>query len=109
MQFRATIDQSWFSTKIIFETDTQSILKKSNSLAVELLRGSDTEGKRLIVTFKQQNSLPRVPTDEQEFLGTALFMVSEDGLLLEGAYWNNRTWDRGLNTAGVIRMRRIAS
>lgn len=106
LHFCATIDQGWFSTKVTLVSDGQSILKSSNTLFVQLLPASDMEEKRIAMTFKQQNSPPRVATDQQEFFGSAILVVSEHGQSMEGQYWNNRSWDRGLNAAGVVRMRR---
>lgn len=47
-------------------------------------------------------------TDSTSHNGAALLDIVDDekGLRMVGAYWTNRNWKQGLNTAGIIRLTR---
>ena len=110
LKFQATIEQNWFSTKVSINPSSNSLLQSSSTISVDLIPSNETDGKRLAYTYKQANKQtnmhPRSPTDEHEFFGSALLLVSEDGQQLTGKYWTNRLWDRGLNAAGLITAKR---
>lgn len=48
------------------------------------------------------------PTDDSKFDGAAKLMISfeKDEIILKGTYWTNRAWQRGLQTAGRIELKR---
>lgn len=103
--FRTKITQTWFSTKVEFLGDEGSILDHSMTLSVELLRATETDPKRVIWVYRQQNKQgsgkPLSLADEAQFFGAAVMRVGDDGKL-NGHYWTNRSWQRGLNAAGTI-------
>lgn len=103
--FRAKIHQSWFSTQVEFLGDDSSVLDTSRTLSVELLGKTETEPQQVAWVYRQWNKqgINRKPNlaDEANFLGAALMRVTEDGGL-KGHYWTNRSWERGLNAAGII-------
>ena len=49
------------------------------------------------------------PTDDSKFDGAAKLMISFEGdeIMLKGTYWTNRAWQRDLQTAGRIELRRL--
>lgn len=103
--FRTKITQSWFSTKVEFIGDEGSVLDHSLTLSVELLQETETDPKRVVWVYRQQNKQSATKqlslTDEAEFYGAAVMRVCDDGQL-KGHYWTNRSWQRGLNAAGAI-------
>lgn len=108
--FRTKISQSWFSTRVDFLGDEGSIIDHSLTLSVELLQETETDPKRVAWIYRQQNKQGAgnqlLLTDEAQFLGGAVMRVCEDGSL-KGHYWTNRSWQKGLNAAGVITGNRI--
>lgn len=104
-EFTVRIKQSWFSTIVEFLGDDGTVLDHSRSLAVELLQETETEPKRIVWTYRQQNKQGAGSqlslSDEAQFLGAAVMRVEESGAL-NGHYWTNRSWQKGLNAAGVI-------
>lgn len=102
------IEQNWREVKVTVKPTGQSVLQVSKTLSVDLLAANELDGKRLAWTFKQTNKQPRAHSDVESFLGSALLEVSDDGRTLEGHYWNNRSWDRGLNPAGTIIGHRVS-
>lgn len=106
-KFRADIDQSWLSTKVKFKKHNHSELNNSRTISAELLKGNDGDEKRIAWIFEQENKLPSADTDVQGFLGSALLTLGSDYKTMEGLYWTNRNWERGLNTAGLIYARKI--
>ncbi|MEO0385805.1 MAG: hypothetical protein AAF234_19895 [Pseudomonadota bacterium] len=105
--FDVNIKQEWSGVQIEFEPTTDSVLENSRTLSVELLPSNETYRKRIAWTYLQKNKQPRLPTDEQEFFGSALLELSDDANEMSGKYWTNRSWDRGLNAAGLITARRV--
>lgn len=110
LKFKAKIKQTWFTTRVEFLADDGSALKHSGTLSVELMNQTETEPKRVAWVYRQQNkqgaSVPLALSDEAYFLGAA-FMHITDSQELEGHYWTNRAWHRGLNAAGTISGKRI--
>ena len=104
-KFRAKIRQTWFNTSVEFLGDDGTVIDHSLSLSVELLQETETDPKRVVWVFRQQNKQgagsKRNLTDEATFLGAAVMRVTENGELT-GHYWTNRSWRHGLNAAGVI-------
>ena len=77
-----------------------------NALAVELLPEDSEHPKRIAWVFRQENATV-AQTDERNFLGAAVLRLANNADILEGEYWNNRSWHRGLNTAGKITLHRL--
>jgi hypothetical protein len=79
----------------------------SKTVFVHLSR--DPEGGSIQIRYFYRNST-RIPShsDSAEHDGAASLNLMKDrkNLRLEGVYWNNRNWTKGLNTAGTISMRK---
>jgi SMODS-associating 2TM, beta-strand rich effector domain len=101
-EFIATIEQKWLSTEITFKHNQKTPLLNSIPLSADLIGKEGAEPKRLAMIYRQANSPLPAHTDEHSFLGAALLRVSDDGKTLQGNYWTNRSWDKGLNAAGEI-------
>lgn len=104
-KFNGRIEQSWRSTSLEIFPNPAGPLNDSRTLAVDLIQGTDSEPKRIAWVFRQTNKAQIEATDEDNFLGAALLrVISKDEL--DGYYWNNRSWRKGLNAAGLIKMTR---
>ncbi|MCC5865932.1 MAG: hypothetical protein JJU31_12480 [Wenzhouxiangella sp.] len=107
--FAVKIRQSWFRTDVEFLPNEKTPLLKSDSIAVEFLKAEN--GKKSVAWVyeqvnKQDNAQRLEVTDQARFYGSAVLDVSEDALQLQGQYWQNRSWNRGLNAAGLIVLKR---
>ncbi|MEO9612889.1 MAG: hypothetical protein ABJG86_13495 [Nitratireductor sp.] len=104
---RAKISHTWRGVSLSIDPSPSSVLLESRTLSIDLLPASQERPKRLVWLYRQVNKQPRLPTDEQKFYGSAILSVSEDGKSMDGNYWTNRSWDRGLNAAGLITAKRV--
>jgi SMODS-associating 2TM, beta-strand rich effector domain len=104
-KFRAEIDQNWQQATISVAPNPETPLRSSKTWSFDLLPRIDDQRQRVTWIFRQTNK-DVAATDEDSFLGAAVLdVLSPD--LLEGVYWNNRSWRRGLNAAGKITLRRL--
>lgn len=80
---------------------------RSQTIALRVARDPETDLVQLRYLYKNSTPAP-LKTDEQVHYGAALLNFSDrNGVQeLEGFYWTNRNWQKGLNTAGTIRLRR---
>ena len=109
--FDVKIKQSWLKTDVEFLPNDKTPLLSSETISVEFLKSEN--GKKSIAwiyeqTNKQDNTQRLAVTDQQKFHGSAVLNVNEDATELRGQYWQNRSWDRGLNAAGLIVLKRAA-
>lgn len=104
----ATIETSFF--KISLELESQGTRYQTSTLKVaELKPAVDGQRATLHYIFEGRVLEPR-PGDVTCFDGAASLSILVDGkggYALEGPTWNNRAWARGVNTAGVIRMKPV--
>lgn len=111
VSFDVNIKQSWFRTDIAFLPNNKTPLLSSETISVEFFKSEN--GKKSIAwiyeqTNKQGNDQRLAVTDQPKFYGSAVLTVKDDASELQGQYWQNRSWDRGLNAAGLILLRRAA-
>lgn len=107
--FDVKITQTWFRTDVAFLPNEKTPLLSSETISVEFFKsenGSKSVAWVYEQTNKQDNSRPLAMTDQPKFYGSAVLNVSEDATELEGQYWQNRSWNLGLNAAGLIVLRR---
>ncbi|MFC3105426.1 hypothetical protein [Salinisphaera aquimarina] len=80
----------------------------SNVISAVLEKAPSEGGFRLHYIFESHVSNPS-ETDTQKYYGAATLQLSA-GLVSDcsGDYWTNRAWFKGLNTAGRVRITRIA-
>ncbi|MFN3226607.1 MAG: hypothetical protein ACE360_10215 [Hyphomicrobiales bacterium] len=107
--FDVKIKQRWFRTDVDFLPNDQTPLLSSETISVEFFKAAN--GKKSVAwifeqTNKQDNTQRLAVTDQPKFNGSAVLTVNEDTTELQGQYWQNRSWDRGLNAAGLITLRR---
>jgi hypothetical protein len=107
--FDVKIKQLWFRTDIEFCPNQKTPLLSSHTVSVEFLKAEN--GSRSIAwvyeqSNKQGNGMPLAATDQARFYGAAVLKVNDNASELSGEYWQNRSWNRGLNAAGLIVMKR---
>jgi len=108
-RFDVKIKQTWFRTDVTFLPNEKTPLLSSETISVEFFKSEN--GNKSVAwvyeqTNKQDNSRPLAITDQPNFYGSAVLKVNEDASELKGQYWQNRSWNLGLNAAGLITMRR---
>ncbi|MEM7291120.1 MAG: hypothetical protein AAF412_12245 [Pseudomonadota bacterium] len=108
--FGVKIKQSWLRTDVVFLPNDETPLQSSETISVEYFKSES--GKKSIAwiyeqTNKQHNTQRLAITDQARFHGSAVLTVNEDATELQGQYWQNRSWNQGLNAAGLIKMKRI--
>ena len=79
----------------------------SKTVFVRATRDVEDGSVTLHYLYKNMTKLPEA-TDSDSHDGAANLCVERQGkeIWLEGVYWTNRNWHRGLNTAGRITLRR---
>ncbi len=110
VELEAVIEQTWFDISMwIYPKTADAVIKRSKTLATIPLKGSATIERELIYVFEQENDV-RAPTDDAHHMGAARLKIDRsDHRILTGEYWNNRAWQRGVNAAGRLKLRRISS
>lgn len=108
--FDVKIKQTWFRTDVAFLPNEKTPLLSSETISVEFFKFEN--GKKSVAwiyeqTNKQDNTQRLVVTDQPKFYGSAVLSVNEDATELQGQYWQNRSWDHGLNAAGLITLKRV--
>lgn len=103
-EFPARIRVGWDRAEAIFYSNELDPLKTSRTISFELMRKCATRPATVFWGFQQFNTEVD-ETDEDSFLGAAMLEVISSQELV-GTYWNNRSWRKGLNTAGRITMTR---
>lgn len=109
LSFDVSIKQSWFRTDVEFFPNESTPLLESKTVSVEFFK-AENGAKSMAWVFevrnKSKNGARLAITDEQSYLGAAKLKLSEDGCELAGEFWQNRSWHRGLNAAGLIVLKR---
>ena len=101
------IRAGWFRIHVRMETDNR--YSNSRTLSVMPERGRDGDPHAISYIF--ENSTPdAVATDSAHHRGAARLEIALDGgePILEGVVWTDRNWQKGLNTAGLLRVERIS-
>ncbi len=108
-KFEVKIKQSWFRVDVTFLPNENTPLLSSETVSVEFFK-SETGRKSIAWVYeqtnKQDNAHRLARTDQQKFYGSAVLTLNEDASELAGHYWQIRSWDRGLNAAGLLVLRR---
>ena len=89
------------------ETRSNTGYSDSETLTVGIAKHGLRNTLRLAYLYEGKTSRP-LPTDSSQHHGAAILDLDgkKDDMTLEGSYWTNRNWTKGLNTAGHIRLRR---
>ncbi|WP_298295870.1 hypothetical protein [uncultured Litoreibacter sp.] len=109
LSFDVTIKQSWFRTDVEFFPNETTPLLESKTVSVEFSKaenGTKSMAWVFEVKNKSKNGARLAISDEQNYLGAAKLTLSDDGCELSGEFWQNRSWHRGLNAAGLIVLKR---
>jgi len=81
-------------------------IKESEILIVEPFKAEGLKKCGLRYIFRQTSVTASV-TDVPSFLGAAELYFDKKTDMLEGEFWSQRSWQRAMNTAGLIRMKRV--
>lgn len=102
-----TVSISTTLTKVSMRFTANDKYSKSEVLSSTLERGEGNAPHRLYYVFRHTVADPK-PTDSPSCLGAACLEVPRERrpTVLEGEYWTNREWTKGLNTAGLVRLTR---
>ncbi|MGQ4879322.1 hypothetical protein ACOJCM_12225 [Billgrantia sp. LNSP4103-1] len=103
---KVTITSRLFSVRIKFQSNDE--YSKSTTTMVGVRRDPEHGTIELNYCYHNVTRNPEV-TDSGCHYGAARVEVHEkNGLVsLEGEYWTNRNWNKGLNTAGLIAFERL--
>ncbi|MEH6758258.1 MAG: hypothetical protein V7676_12235 [Parasphingorhabdus sp.] len=98
------IKQSLF--KITFESNLKRTGSSSHPISINLNKNHQTDNFQLVYVYNQTTPLP-LKTDESDHAGAAILTFNTDvPNKLDGPYWTKRSWQQGLNTAGMINIER---
>jgi len=100
-----TIKASLFSFRV--SAQLHSTGSKSHSLTERVSEDKRRDKFELYYVYRQETPQPEL-TDEDSHLGAATLEIDLENWCLEGAYWTKRSWRSGLNTAGLIKVKRIS-
>jgi hypothetical protein len=92
---------------VTMKLESEGSYSRSETLGVQLSRDPVSGSDRLVYVFKNDTRMAK-PTDDSSHLGAGSLDVVRVGkrIELQGSYWTNRAWPKGLNTAGAISLRR---
>ncbi|MBN8293434.1 hypothetical protein JI664_15785 [Rhodobacter sp. NTK016B] len=109
--FEVRIKQTWFRTDVEFLPNKIDPLLESKTICVEFFK-AENGTKSMAWIFeaknKRENGVRLAVTDEHTYQGAANLKLSDDGNELSGEFWQNRSWHRGLNAAGSIKLSRTS-
>jgi hypothetical protein len=105
-QGKITITSRLFSVRIKFQADDK--YSKSSTTLVGVRRDPEHGTVELSYIYHNVTRDPEA-TDSGCHYGSARIEIHDenDELGMEGEYWTNRNWNKGLNTAGLISFERI--
>lgn len=105
-QGKITITSRLFSVRMNFQSDDK--YSKSSTTIVGVRRDPEHGNIELNYSYHNITRNPEV-TDSSCHYGSARVEVHDDkeGITLDGEYWTNRNWNKGLNTAGMIFFERL--
>lgn len=95
-------------TQLDFHVSMKDGYSKSETIMCSLHRGKGSNQHKLLYIFDATIRVPKL-TDAGKHLGAGELDIPQERRprILEGQYWTNRNWRKGLNTAGSIRLRRL--
>lgn len=103
------IHASWFNMKMFLKT-TDQYSESETIFSLIPIHGSDGSEHQLQYIYRNVTDKP-LDSDSGNHEGAALLKIRNelsDEPRLEGVYWTNRNWTKGLNTAGKINLTRIS-
>lgn len=100
-QGKVTITSRLFSVRMRFQSDDK--YSKSSTMIVGVRRDSEHGGIELNYSYLNVTRNPEL-TDSGCHHGAARLEIHDENgaVTLDGEYWTNRNWNKGLNTAGLI-------
>lgn len=98
------LKQDWLGSSLTLYGHDGSVIDYSDTQLFEFSRVRKDQFRSLYWFFRQRNSTV-ADSDDLEFEGAAELSI-RDSNSLSGLMWTNRSWQRGLNTAGPVSMKR---
>lgn len=82
----------------------------SETVTCAIRKGHDGRAPILFYVYESSVKKPK-DTDSDHHMGAAQIGIPQEPRprVLEGSYWTNRNWHKGLNTAGYIRLTRLSA
>lgn len=96
---------SFFKFRV--EATLSSTGGKSRSIGARVLLNEELERYEVYYTYIQETPTPEI-IDEASHVGAARLILDMKEWTLGGEYWTRRSWRSGLNTAGLLEVKRIA-
>ena len=95
---------------IVMSLQSEDAYSSSKTSFVRLLKDKETGQIRLEYMYENTTKHPAT-TDSAHHWGAAYLdvLLNDRDPRLDGVYWTNRNWQRGLNTAGTVVLRRSPS
>lgn len=102
---RATITTNLFTVCMELATDDRYSTSRTFTSGISK---DPTTGEVAISYLYENSTLDPKSSDVSVHYGAAKLTLRREGkdLILEGPYWTNRAWNRGLNTAGIAKVRK---
>lgn len=106
-QGKISINSRLFSVRMKFQSDDK--YSKSSTTVVGVRRDPEHGSVELNYSYHNVTHNPEV-TDSGCHYGSARVEVHDEKnvITLDGEYWTNRNWNKGLNTAGLIAFERLS-
>ena len=102
VNLRAKIHQTWFGFEMrIFNPAQNSPIQDSETIVIEPIAPNGLRRAGICYLYSQRNQTD-VLTDDACFDGAARLEYDADSDSLDGYFWTNRMWRRGMCTAGTI-------
>jgi hypothetical protein len=94
---------------VIVTLVSENRYSESETLCVRMRRDHETGSDQIVYVYKNRTRNPK-PTDEQFHMGGGCLDIVRHRRTIEllGVYWTNRNWQRGINTAGTITLKKKA-
>jgi len=106
---KLTIKLGLFGVEAHYVPDTQEASRSESFVVAAALESPRRDGCFWFhYVYEGRVPNPIVATDNETYFGAASLRIQRDSLdLLVGSYWTNRSWRKGINTAGNAQLRRI--
>lgn len=109
LTLRAKIRQTWFGLEMRLSNPEQnSPIQDSETIVVEPTAPNGLRRPGICYLYRQRNQTDAL-TDDGVFDGAARLEYDSESDSLEGHFWTNRMWRRGMCTAGTITFTRRRS
>jgi len=108
VKLKATIEHTFWTIHMRMWSEVPGApIRESEIVSIEPFRAKALKKCGLNYIYRQENQTDDV-TDDNSFYGAATLEYDLQNDTLSGTFWTQRMWRRAMNTAGVVRMRRVS-